>query len=57
VLCVLGTINQLIGHAPVDVDLTLRKGNGGFITLGAALALAGVMLARRNTSTKPRQSE
>lgn len=44
-LCVLGTINQLIRQPAIEVDLTLRKGNGGFIVLGMALVLAGLVLA------------
>lgn len=46
VLCVSGTITQLIRRPPMDVDLTLRTGNGGFVVLGAALALVGLVLAR-----------
>ena len=45
-LCVLAAINQLIRHPPIDVDLTLRRGNGGFVILGVVLVFVGVMLAR-----------
>jgi hypothetical protein len=56
-LCALATINQVVRRPPIDVDLTLRKGNGGFIVLGAAVALAGLMLARSEHRAARRQSE
>jgi hypothetical protein len=56
-LCALATINQLIWRPPLDVDLTLRKGNGGFIVLGAVVALLGVMLARSKRGATRRRSE
>jgi len=43
-LCALATVNQLIRHDPLAIDLTLRHGNGGFIVLGAALIAAGLLL-------------
>jgi hypothetical protein len=46
-LLVLGTLNQVIRRPPIDVDLTLRTGNGGFIVLGLAFAVTGMLLARR----------
>lgn len=46
-LALSGTINQVIRHPAMDVDLTLRTGNGGFIVLGAALALTGWLITRR----------
>jgi hypothetical protein len=46
-LCALGTINQLVRNPPMDVDLTMRKGNGGFIVIGLAVASVGAWLARR----------
>ena len=36
-LCLLGVINQLVRRPPIEVDLTLRTGNGGFVVLGAAM--------------------
>ena len=42
-----GTLNQVIRHPAMDVDLTLRTGNSGFIVLGAALALTGWLITRR----------
>jgi hypothetical protein len=47
-LFVLGTINQLLRKPPLDVDLALRHGNGGFLVLGGVCALCGgVLLGRR----------
>jgi hypothetical protein len=48
---VLGTINQFIGRAPFTTDLTLRRGNGGFVVIGFGCLIGGVALARRRTST------
>jgi hypothetical protein len=39
-LCVVATLNQVIRHPPIEFDLTLRTGNGGFIVLGALLLAA-----------------
>lgn len=49
----LATVNQLIRHPPIEVDLTLRAGNGGFIVLGAVLFISGTMLARRERDRRP----
>jgi hypothetical protein len=46
VLCVLGGVNQLIRRPPLNADLTLREGNGGFIIIGMALLTAGVLSLR-----------
>jgi hypothetical protein len=50
VLSVLGVVNQLIRRSPLNADLTLREGNGGFIIIGMSLLTAGLLslcLARR----------
>ena len=44
VLGVLGGINQAVRHSPFVVDLTLQRGNGGFIVLGVMLAVTGGLL-------------
>ena len=41
-LCVLGVINQLVRRPPIEVDLTLRTGNGGFVVLGAAMVFVAL---------------
>lgn len=41
-LCVLGVINQLVRRPPIEVDLTLRAGNGGFVVLGAAMVFVAL---------------
>jgi hypothetical protein len=48
VVSVLGTINLLIHdpRGPIDFDLTMRHGNGGFIVNGMALAALGFALMR-----------
>ena len=46
VLSVLGAVNQLIRRPPLNADLTLRKGNGGFIIVGMALLTAGLLSLR-----------
>jgi len=46
-LSVLGAINQAVRHPPLVVDLTLQRGNGGFIVLGMALVAGGFLLQRR----------
>ncbi len=56
-LSVLGTVNQLIRRPPIQVDLTLRTGNGGFIVLGAALAMAGLMFGHHRTIRALKQPE
>ena len=43
---VIATINQLIRREPFTIDLTLRDGNGGFVVVGATLALIGIVLQR-----------
>jgi hypothetical protein len=46
-LSVLGVINQSVRHQPFVVDLTLRRGNGGFVVVGVTLAAAGVLMHRQ----------
>ncbi len=41
-LCVLGVINQLVRRPPIEVDLTLRTGNGGFVVLGVAMVFVAL---------------
>jgi hypothetical protein len=47
VLGALGAINQAARHPPLVVDLTLRRGNGGFVLLGVTLWAVGVLMHRR----------
>jgi hypothetical protein len=44
-LCVLGTLNQVIRQPPLEIDLTLRAGNGGFVALGLLLLAATFLRA------------
>ena len=47
-VCVLGAINHFI-HAPrgpIDFDMTMRHGDGGFMVDGIALAALGLLLRR-----------
>jgi hypothetical protein len=37
-----GVINQLVRRPPIEVDLTLRAGNGGFVVLGAAMVFVAL---------------
>ena len=46
-LALSGTLNQVIRHPAMGVDLTLRTGNGGFILLGGALVVTGWLITRR----------
>lgn len=46
VILVLGVVNQVIAGAPLVFDLTLRRGNVGFVALGAAFVIAGLALTR-----------
>ncbi len=41
-LTLLGALNQAIQATPLEVDLTLRHGNGGFMVLGLAILSAGM---------------
>lgn len=52
VLGSLGAINQLVRQPPLVVDLTLQRGNGGFVVVGLALAAAGALMGlwRRRTT-------
>jgi hypothetical protein len=43
-LAVFGTLNQVIQAAPLEMDLTLRHGSGGFIVDGLILVLAGAAI-------------
>jgi hypothetical protein len=45
---VLGIVNQLVRKPPLLVDLTLQTGNGGFVVVGLALAIAGFAVRRRS---------
>ena len=45
-LAVLGAMNQVIQHDPLDFDFTLERGNGGFIVIGVMLAAAGGLISR-----------
>ena len=42
----LGTLNQLIWRPAFTVDLTLRRGNGGFILLGLCCVVASLALPK-----------
>jgi hypothetical protein len=48
-VAVIGGINQVIRPSPLTVDLTLREGNGGFVVLGVALAVIGLVWVRGRT--------
>jgi hypothetical protein len=41
-LCLLGVINQLVRRPPIELDLTLRTGNGGFVVIGAAMVFVAL---------------
>ncbi|MGH7617241.1 MAG: hypothetical protein ACREPM_08445 [Gemmatimonadaceae bacterium] len=45
-LIILATINQLIRHDPIDFNLALTSGNGGFVVLGSTLVALGLLLRR-----------
>jgi hypothetical protein len=47
-LLLLGLINHLIHQplAPIDFDITMRHGDGGFIANGTVLAVLGFILKR-----------
>ena len=49
-LIVVAVINQVLRHDPFTIDLTLREGNGGFILLGAMVAVLGAILPHRRQS-------
>jgi hypothetical protein len=50
----LGSVNQLIWRPAFVVDLTLRRGNGGFMVLGLVCAGGGVSyLLLRHAGPKP----
>jgi hypothetical protein len=39
-------LNQLIRRPPMELDLTLQRGNGGFFVLGGAPVVVGLVLSR-----------
>jgi hypothetical protein len=43
----LALINHILRRDPWTIDVTLRQGNGGFIVVGAMLALLGTIGSRR----------
>jgi hypothetical protein len=51
-LTLLGALNQAIQATPLEVDLTLRHGNGGFMVLGLAILSAGIGARRLSGSRR-----
>lgn len=44
-IAALGLLNQLIWRPPFIVDLTLRRGNGGFVVIGVACIVVAAAVA------------
>jgi hypothetical protein len=57
-LVALGLTNQLLRPQPIVVDMMLRTGNGGFLVLGLACLVSGILIHRskRHPESKVRRS-
>jgi hypothetical protein len=53
-LTLFGALNQVLRKPPVVIDLTLRTGNGGFVVLGALMAITGGICSYTSASRTAR---